>query len=377
MHAYKCAFFSLAVAFAGVAAAQTIPTTTDSEPKILSAAGVDFGGLIDGYYSANFNHPATKYNTWRNFDVKANSFALNFAKLTMQHAAEPVGFTLELAAGRAMDIFHATEPSGSELYKHLFQAFVSVRPTNMHGFQFDFGKFVTSAGAEPTETHLNWNYSRSLLYANGPYYHFGARTSFPITTNFSTGLQIINGWNNVEDNNTSKTMGFTTALTTSKVNWNNNYYVGNEKTDTLGGVKIKAPGLRHFYDTVLGINPSGKVSGLFNFDYGVEQNPGGRSYVFYGYSVAMRALGAENFAFSPRFDWYKDRDGFITGGPPRTLQEFTLTGDYKLKQGLLTRLEYRRDWSNLPFYDRGNEPSSSKSMNTVLVGFVVYFAPSR
>lgn len=31
----------------------------------------------------------------------------------------------------------------------------------------DFGKFYTSAGAELTETHLNWNYSRSLIYANG------------------------------------------------------------------------------------------------------------------------------------------------------------------------------------------------------------------
>jgi hypothetical protein len=142
-------------------------------------------------------------------------------------------------------------------------------------------------------------------------------------------------------------------------------------------VKIQAPGLRHFYDTVIGLNPSGKVSGLVNFDYGVEKNPGDRSYKFYGYSLAMRALGGENFAFSPRYDWYKDRDGFITGGTPRTMQEFTLTGDYRLKEGLLTRLEYRRDWSNLPFYDRGNEVGNSKSMNTVLVGFVVYFSPSR
>src|SRR5688572_30260160 len=272
MHRYKCAFLSLALAFAGVAAAQTTPTTTDNGPKTLSAAGIEFGGLVDGYYSANFNHPASKVNTWRNFDIKANSFALNFAKLTLTHKAEPVGFTLDLAAGRAMDIFHPIEPAGSELYKHLLQAFVSVRPTNMNGFQRDFGKFVTGSGSQVTETHLSWNYSRSLLYASVPYYHYGARTTVPVTGNFSAGFQLINGWNNVEDNNSSKTMGFTTALTTSKFTWNNNYYVGNEKNDTVGGVKIKAPGLRHFYDLVLGFNPSGKVSGLFNFDYGLEKN---------------------------------------------------------------------------------------------------------
>ena len=370
---HRCAFLSLAFAFAGGAAAQTPPSTDPPKPTL---TGFDFSGYIDGYYSLNVGHPASKINTWRNFDVKANSFALNFAKLSVEHSADPVGFKLELAAGRAMDIFHATDPAGNELVKHLFQAYASLKPTNMKGFQFDFGKFVTSAGAEPTETHVNWNYSRSLLYTNGPYYHFGARTSFPFSPNFSAGFQLINGWNNVEDNNSGKTAGFTTALTTSKINWFNNYYVGNEKTDTLNGVKIEAEGVRHFFDTVIALNPNGRVNGSINFDYGVEKNPGSRSAKFYGVSLAARALGGEHFAISPRYDWYKDRDGFITGAS-RTLQEFTLTGDYRLKEGLLTRLEYRRDWASTPFYDRGNEPASGKNMNTFLIGFVLFFPGSR
>jgi Putative beta-barrel porin-2, OmpL-like. bbp2 len=375
MYRHQCAILGLVLALAGVAAAQT-PPASDNAPKPLTGAGIDFSGLVDGYYSLNLGHPASKTNTWRNFDIRANSFALNFAKFSMEHTADPVGFKLELAAGRAMDIFHATDPAGSEVVKHLLQAYVSLKPKSMNGFQFDFGKFVTSAGAEVTETHLNWNYSRALLYANGPYYHFGARTSYPFNSKFSAGFQLVNGWNNVEDNNSSKTVGFTTALTTSKLNWFNNYYVGNEKTDTLDGVKIRAEGLRHFYDMVLAINPNGKVSGLFNFDYGVDKNPIDGDAKFYGFSVAMRALGGEHFAISPRYDWYKDRDGFITGGS-RTLQEFTLTGDYKLTEGFLTRLEYRRDWSSTPFYDRGNEPGSAKSMNTFLIGFVVYFNPGH
>ena len=113
----------------------------------------------------------------------------------------------------------------------------------------------------------------------------------PVSSNFSAGVQLVNGWNNVEDNNAGKTVGFTTALTTSKINWFNIYYVGNEKTDTVGGVQVRAPGIRHFYDTVIGINPNGKVSGLFNFDIGTDKNPDGRNNNFYGYSIAMRALG--------------------------------------------------------------------------------------
>lgn len=378
-------FLSLSFALAGPVLAQSPPgQSSDTAPAAAtapasapwSAGGIDFSGLVDGYFDVNFNHPASRMNAIRNFDVRANSFALNFAKLTMEHSADPVGFKLELAAGRAMDIFHATDPAGTEVVKHLLQAYVSVKPPKWKGFQFDFGKFVTSAGAEVTETYLNYNYSRSLLYANGPYYHFGARTTMPIGKYWTAGVQLVNGWNNVEDNNAAKTVGLTSAFTSSRFTWANNYYVGNEKTDTLDGIKIKTPGLRHFYDTVVGINPNGRASVLFNFDYGTDKNPGGRSSDFYGYSVTGRVIGNSIFAFSPRYDWYKDRDGFITG-KAQTLQEFTLTGDMKLKEGFLARLEYRRDWSNVPFFDRGSETQNAKSQPTVLIGFIVYFGPKR
>jgi hypothetical protein len=356
--------------------ADTSTTAPAPATPTWSAGPIRFSGLIDGYYSYNFNHPASHNNVIRNFDVKANQFSLNMAKLTLEHAAEPVGFRLDIAAGRAMDIFHATEPAQLELLDNLLQAYVSVKPNSWKGVQFDFGKFVTSAGSEVTETHLNWNYSRSLLYANGPYYHFGARTTVPIGNNFLAGVQLVNGWNNVEDNNSGKTVGISGALTTSKVTWSNVYYVGPEKTDVIDGVHINAKGLRHFYDTVLAINPSGRVNFLLNFDYGVDKVPNMRDNVFYGVSTALRFNINDMFAFSPRYDWYNDRDGFITG-TDQALQEFTMTADMKMKEGFLARLEYRRDWSNQPFFDRGNENASAKSQSTLLLGFIVYFGGER
>lgn len=378
MFRFRCALYWLSL-FGALLHAQTAPQpdpAAAAAPSVWSAGPVDFSGLVDGYYSLNFNHPASRNNVIRNFDVKANQITLNFAKLTMEHTPDPVGFKLELAAGRGMEVFHATEPASSEVYKHLFQAYLSVKPKTWKGFQFDFGKFNTSAGAELTETHLNWNYSRSLLFTNGPYYHFGARASMPVNQYFTAGVQLVNGWNNVEDNNSAKTVGLTAALTTPKFAWFNNYYFGNEKTDISDGVHVAAKGARHFYDTVLSFNPSGRVSGLINFDYGVDRNPGARSNAFYGISVAARAIGNDYFAISPRYDWYKDRDGFITTRS-QTLQEFTLSGDLKMREGFLMRLEYRRDWSSVPFFDRGNELASARHQDTALVGFIVYFGPKR
>ena len=38
---------------------------------------------------ANFNHPASGFTQLRNFDVKANSFSLNMAKLELHNAPDP------------------------------------------------------------------------------------------------------------------------------------------------------------------------------------------------------------------------------------------------------------------------------------------------
>jgi hypothetical protein len=336
-------------------------------PPVWSAGGIDFSGLVDGYYSLNFNHPATRNNNLRNFDVKANQFSLNMAKLSAEHAPDPIGFKFETIFGRAADIIHTAEPAGAEVYKYVLQAYVSVKPSSWKGVQLDFGKFVTTAGAEVTETHLNWNYSRGLLYANGPYYHFGARVMAPVTKNLTLGYHLVNGWNNVEDNNSGKTHGFTTALTTSRFNWYNSYYAGPEKTNTNDG-------WRHFYDGVLAINPNGRINGLLSFDYGQDNTPGQDASKFYGWLAAIRVPLGQDFAFSPRYEWYKDRAGLITGRS-QTLQEATLTLEYKMRKGFLSRVEYRRDWSSEAFFDRGNEPASAHNQDTLLVGFVVYFGP--
>ena len=54
--------------------------------------GLQFSGLIDGYYNYNANHPpeSDNGNQLRNFDFNANSFSLSMAKLTIAHDPAPV-----------------------------------------------------------------------------------------------------------------------------------------------------------------------------------------------------------------------------------------------------------------------------------------------
>ncbi len=208
----SAAMVALFMSFSGMAqttqTGQTAPpagleaAATPSEPPPPPATAwklgqVDVSGMLDSYFSVGFNHPASHISPLRNFDDKANQFELNMAKVTLNYDPKPVGFHLDVGAGRTFDIISATEKDATGM-RLVEQAYVSVKPAAWKGLELDFGRFVTFASAEVIETPGNWNYSRSLLYVwCTPYYHFGFRATAPIGPHFSGGLQVVSGWNNI------------------------------------------------------------------------------------------------------------------------------------------------------------------------------------
>src|SRR5882724_9611049 len=67
----------------------------------------------------------------------------------------------------------------------------------------------------------------------------------------------------------------------------------------------------------------------------------------------------------------------LSTGTAQDVKEVTLTGEYKMVEGFLTRFEYRHDWSNQPFFDETTNPASRKYQDTLAVGFVAFFGPKR
>lgn len=351
--------------------AQTNTTESSPNPASASTRGYSYTALADGYFNYSFNHPATGWTSYRNFDARANQPALNMLRLGLDKEAGPLGFHVDFGYGRAMDLLHfADTANGFTKMNYLPQAYVSYRPLKTTALQIDFGKFYTSAGAELTETNVNWNYSRSLLYALGPYYHFGLRVNMPWNPKLTTGFQIVNGWNNVKDNNGGKTMGLTSTLNLGKFAWSNNYYGGPEKTDTNEGI-------RHFFDSVLTWNPNARLSAYLNVDIGRENLARGLgSQNWQAAAMALRWQIDKKWAFSPRAEFFNDADGFASG-TAQQLKEFTLTGEYKLHPSLISRLEYRKDWSNRRVFERGGTPNAGAQQNTVLLGLVATFSGKR
>jgi hypothetical protein len=187
------------------------------------------------------------------------------------------------------------------------------------------------------------------------------------------GVQVVNGWNNIvaPSGLNMTTVGLTGAITRKKFTWSHNYYVGPQNT-AIANINKN----RNLYDTTLLLTPNDKVSAYFNFDYGEQHRPISGSDHWIGFAAALHLQLNKRFAFSPRAEYFSDPTGFATGTPQK-LHEVTLTGEYKILSGLLSRAEYRHDGSNVPFFDRGTVPAATKSQTTVTVGFIAFFPPPK
>ena len=241
-----------------------------------------------------------------------------------------------------------------------------------------------SAGAEVIEAKDNWNYSRSLLFTLAiPYYHFGLRTSMPVSKTDTIGVHVVNGWNSVTKNNGGATICLMNSYVKPKYTWNANFITGPENANTTHG-------FRNLFDSTLLLTPNSKLSAYINYDYGQNRDgtytistsegpitEGDKDLIHWqGIAVAARGQVTGKSALAGRYEYFKDYNGWATG-ITQNLQELTATYEYKWLEGLLTRVEYRGDFSDRPYFTKNDITFSKKSQQTLTVAFIAFFGPKR
>jgi hypothetical protein len=327
-----------------------------------------FTGTIDGYYLGNFNKPPSRTNQFRAFDLNHNEFSLNYAELAIEQAPMPIGFRVDIGVGDTASIVNAAEPSPTTFYEYLQQAYLSA---SRGGLTFDFGKFVTPLGAEVIETKDNWNYSRGLLFTWAvPFYHFGARANYAVNDNFSFGGSVSNGWNNVKDNNSSKTFGVNATVKSGGLTWVANYMAGNETTPGVFGPGTTGE-VRHTFDTTAVFDINDKASVMGSYDY-VKDNSNpliGDAHI-QGFAAFAKFTPVEKVQIIPRYEWIDDPTGSLPWGGG-ALQEFTFTSKFPIHEQLTLYGEYRRDWSEAPNVFEGETGAFDQdSQDTVTFGIL-------
>ncbi len=361
-------------------AAQPAPAPAPSGP---APGSWTFTGLLDLYYMYNFNHPpAGTVAGGRAFDVKNDSFSLSLLEVNVVRTAGkgvPLGVTATFTVGKTADIVHATEPGGTNTYKLLQQLFATYTSSSKVPVTIDFGKFVTWLGYEVIEAPSNDNYSRSFLFTFAiPFYHMGFRVTAPLTPQLTAGLYLVNGWNNVEDDNGGKTVGASLNWNPTKtINLIANYIGGDESQ----GAAILNPNPGAAGPTFLNLNvqlgdlvatwtPTSKLKLGANVDYASASKPGTFGGNWSGEAIYGKYQFTPANALAVRAEHFEDSAGLRTG-VAQNLNEVTATLEHIWRTNFITRLEYRHDHAGSAFFPTHN--GASHDQDTLTVAGMVKF----
>jgi len=300
-----------------------------------------FTGTIDGYWSYNGNTPVVagqRVNVGRAFDLYDQSFSLNYGELAVDYKPNNVGIRVDVGFGDAAEVVHINE---ANIWRHIQQAYISAGKDK---FTFDFGKFVTPFGAEVIETKDNLNYTRGLVFTFGlPFYHFGGRATFGHSENVSISAYVVNGWDNVKENNSAKSLGITASIKPhGKVGIIGNMLYGKEST--------VSDDARELYEGILNLNLHERFALIGDFVYGRDHAaplaPGisGPEVWWQGVAGYAKIKVLDNLNVNGRCEWFDDDAGFRTG-TPQEVQSATITAQIPVSD-LNVFAEFRKDWSS-------------------------------
>ena len=394
---------------------QTTTAPTAVTPAAPTPPGtITYSGLIDVYYGINARSPHTAGpspfgghsfsgyltpsgehfgidNVGRSFDVNDREFSFNLGEFNITRTEGrglPVGFTATLTTGDTARLVHITEPGGTSAWQNIQQAFVT-KTVNVakRDVTIDAGIFVTPLGLEVIESTSNDNYSRSFGFQYAvPFYHAGFRVGIPITSKLQFLGAGVNGWNNIADDNDSKT-GIAQLIYKPNANITGilAFIGGNEGTGAYGpGLAPKNDGSLNTYvyeaQGIVQVTPALKLSGIVDYGTGSGNVPGPKhlsgtwlSLAGYGrYQINSR------LAVAGRIEQFDDNAGsggigLRTGGLGyNRLREGTVTLEYTfLRSHLVTRVEYRHDASNQSFFGAGT--SAVRDQDTAIASAAYKF----
>jgi Putative beta-barrel porin-2, OmpL-like. bbp2 len=213
---------ALAQDAAPAAPAVVVVEEVEEKPK------VTISGYIDSYYLHAFNNPQSgnlmgtannggAYYAGRAFDRLTDQFALGLVQTKFGYSDKHADLVIDLTFGPNAELgnfgnqrfmapggyatgFYPANGNQSVLYGSsaaIKQAYFTWKATSK--LSFTVGQFGTHIGYEVIDAPVNYHYSLSNLFNNGPFYHIGAKANYAISDNMAIMVGIVNNWDALTD----------------------------------------------------------------------------------------------------------------------------------------------------------------------------------
>lgn len=186
---------------------------TTTKPEEEKKNPITFSGFVDTYFFGNLNAPKSKYNLGasgfeRAFDYKSGQFQVGMAQTKMTYSTAKVDGVIDLTFGNHADLGNYGNALGRVLVDGkgatgtalaIKQAYITWKATDK--LAITMGQWGTHIGYEVIDAPVNFNYSLSNLFTNGPFYHTGLKATLATSAKSSLTFGVINGIDSKDDNN--------------------------------------------------------------------------------------------------------------------------------------------------------------------------------
>ena len=286
------------------AAAVALPASAFAQEA--DSATITFGAFVDTYYAYDFGRPDFD-RVFTTQPARHDEFAINLAHVEARYASSKVRGRIALQAGTSVQVNYAAEPDElggqTNFLPHLQEATVGV--SLAPNLWIDGGIMFSHIGGESWISIDNPTYTRSLPAEFSPYYETGVRATWNATPTLTAQLAVVNGWQNISENNEDKAVGVRldwTPIQSLTLTYSN--FVGREAHATTGDQDV-----RFFNDFVARYTPNDRAVFLLTGDVGTQDDD-----TWYGASLVGRYWVTPTVGITGRVERFDDEDGVLSPG---------------------------------------------------------------
>lgn len=380
-------------AVASVSATDSTGVKTTSNEKAeeepAPAATFTLAGSVDVYAHTAFGKINNDFGSGAPTTSFANlkGFSLGMANLIASFQGEKAGFVADLVFGpRGSDAvflsggYRNLAAAGSAQIINQLYTYVKVGDA----LTFNLGQFNTFVGFEVISPTLNFHYSTSYLFSNGPFNHTGFRADLALENGFVAKLGVMNPTDILEFN------PINTYTIGGQIGWSGDAggvwlnvlrgdYDGKLRDKTSVNGNVSESGATFQIDLTtgwnlgekfyLGFNTSMQTTGVGEAKINDEivDLPNDVSSSFFGAAIYPKFSISETFALGLRAEYFSVKDGHLLASPipvaadgSGSVTAFTFSANYKVG-GLTILPEIRLDTPSEPgaYTDIDGDPSDS------------------
>lgn len=359
-----------------------------------------FSGYMDTYYFGNFNNPKSQSNLGLNgagvvgnaraFDQRAGQFGIGLVQAKAVYSASKVDAVMDLTFGPFSDLGNYGNyigplgPGSTALA--IKQAYITYKATNK--LSFTAGQFGTHIGYEVIDAPVNYNYSLSNLFNNGPFYHIGLKAQYAFSDRASLMLGLVNNVDNLFDNNKKK--GLIGQFFFAPVaGWNVylNGIVSNEASQDVGTTATGIASANNASYQLFDLTTTYQVTSRFflglnaamGSQKGDYQNGGGPSTAqsWGGAAIYSNYAFTDKFGLGIRYETFDNKNGVRAlkdaAGNGASVNSITVTGNITAADGhLLLKPELRIDSYSANKFEK-NDGSLTPSQTTLGMAAIFKF----